>query len=84
MTKTIGAIYDGKTFCPDEPLDLKPDTHVTLTIQIQTDKRGPHTNGDSIEKFFGSIDLGYPTGLDNEEIDADLAREYGSNHEDED
>lgn len=29
----------------------------------------------------GSQDLGYPTGADNESIDADLAREYGSSHE---
>lgn len=28
----------------------------------------------------GSIS-GYPTGADNESIDADLAREYASNHE---
>lgn len=30
----------------------------------------------------GAVDLGYPTGLDNESIDADLADEYGSAHED--
>ena len=33
------------------------------------------------EQHFGEIDLGYSTGCDNDEIDADLAREYGSNHE---
>ncbi len=27
------------------------------------------------------VSLGYPTGIDNESIDADLAREYGSTHE---
>lgn len=26
------------------------------------------------------VHLGYATGLDNESIDADLAREYGDNH----
>ena len=30
----------------------------------------------------GAVDLGRPTGADNEGIDADLAREYGSSHED--
>lgn len=30
----------------------------------------------------GAVDLGRPTGADNESIDADLAREYGSGHED--
>jgi hypothetical protein len=30
----------------------------------------------------GAVDLGNPTGVNNEGIDADLAREYGSSHED--
>ena len=30
----------------------------------------------------GAVDLGKPTGAHNESIDADLAREYGSSHED--
>jgi len=29
----------------------------------------------------GSISLGYPTGIDNEGIDADLARAYASEYE---
>ena len=29
------------------------------------------------ERHFGSIDLGRPIGIDNEQIDADLAKEYG-------
>jgi hypothetical protein len=29
----------------------------------------------------GAIDLGYPTGTTNEEIDEDLAREYACSHE---
>jgi hypothetical protein len=33
------------------------------------------------ERHFGEVDLGAPTGLDNETIDADLAREYADNHE---
>src|SRR5687768_8641093 len=33
------------------------------------------------ERHFGAVDLGYPTGADNESIDADLAREYDNNHE---
>ncbi|MBI3823870.1 MAG: hypothetical protein HY289_14470 [Planctomycetes bacterium] len=31
--------------------------------------------------LFGSVDLGHPIGIDNEQIDADLAREYGDPHE---
>ena len=29
-----------------------------------------------------TVSLGYPTGIDNEGIDADLAREYGDDHRD--
>ena len=29
------------------------------------------------ERHFGAVDLGHPTGADNEGIDADLARAYG-------
>ena len=31
----------------------------------------------------GAVNLGHPTGADNERIDADLAREYSSTHEEE-
>ncbi len=34
-----------------------------------------------LERHFGEVDTGNPTGADNESIDADLAREYGDNHE---
>ncbi len=34
-------------------------------------------------RHIGAVSLGHPTGADNESIDADLAREYGSTHEDE-
>ena len=33
------------------------------------------------ERHFGEVDLGYATGVDNEQIDADLAREYANTHE---
>lgn len=33
------------------------------------------------ERHFGAIDLGSPTGIDNESIEADLAREYTNTHE---
>jgi hypothetical protein len=34
------------------------------------------------ERHFGAVNLGHPTGADNESIDADLARAYGDSHED--
>lgn len=33
------------------------------------------------ERHFGEIDLGYATGADNQQIDADLAKEYAATHE---
>ena len=36
---------------------------------------------EQFEQHFGEVDLGRPAGTDNASIDADLAREYASNHE---
>ena len=33
------------------------------------------------ENHFGAVDLGHPTGADNEGIDEDLARAYADTHE---
>jgi hypothetical protein len=33
------------------------------------------------ERHFGEVNLGHPTGADNESIDADLARAYAHSHE---
>lgn len=38
---------------------------------------------DRLMRHIGAQNLGYATGADNESIDADLAREYGSSHEEE-
>jgi hypothetical protein len=84
MTKTLGAVFDGKTFCPDEPVDLQPNTHVTITVEISVNGSANKGDGeDPLEKLFGSVSLGHPLGLDNEKIDEDLSLEYASNHENE-
>ena len=33
MTKSIEAVFDGVTLCPDEPLELPPNTRLRLTIE---------------------------------------------------
>ena len=33
MTKTLHAIYDGKVLRPEEPLDLRPNIRVRITIE---------------------------------------------------
>ncbi len=34
MLKTVHAIFDGKVLRPEEPLDLEPNTHVRIAIEI--------------------------------------------------
>lgn len=41
MTKTVGAVFDGETLRPDEPLDLPPNTRVRLTIESPTTSSTP-------------------------------------------
>ena len=50
----------------------------------QRQQLDPEANRQAEERFarwIGSVSLGHPTGADNESIDADLAREYASTHE---
>ena len=81
MTR-IEATFDSEALILDEPLDLKPHTRVRVTIEPSGAPQisGKASEG-SLRELFGSVDLGYPTGADNESIDADLAREYASTHE---
>ena len=38
MTKTLHAVYDGKVFRPEKPLDLKPNIRVLITIEASEGK----------------------------------------------
>lgn len=33
MKRTVTATFDGEALCPDEPLDLEPNTKVRITIE---------------------------------------------------
>lgn len=61
---------------------------VALIINDLTQQRAANgekkQGGKKLSDLFGSVSLGYPTGTDNESIDADLAREYANTHEHED
>jgi hypothetical protein len=52
----------------------------TRTTNLRAAQTGKSTN--SLPPWIGSVDIPDPKGLNNEQIDADLAEEYGSNHED--
>jgi hypothetical protein len=47
-------------------------------VQDEAEKQAAR---ERFERHFGEIDLGYPTGADNEGIDADLAREHAGSPE---
>ena len=56
------------------------------TAKEEMDNRTEEEKQAARERFrrhFGSVNLGHPIGIDNEQIDADLAREYDNTHEDE-
>ncbi len=81
--QTVEEIYAGsiRSLGEGEKLEL-----ATLILDDISQLKKARTNGGngSISELFGSVSLGHPTGADNESIDADLAREYMSKHEDED
>lgn len=55
------------------------------TAQLQTCAASAERRAADLTRLLqhaGAVDLGKPTGADNERIDADLAREYGSSHAD--
>jgi hypothetical protein len=77
MTRTLEATFDGEVLLLDEPLDLEPNTRVRVTIETcETTHISGKVSRRSLRELFGSVDLGNPTGADNESIDANLAREY--------
>ncbi len=57
-----------------------------LILEELTQTPNPHSNDTAadakqFESLIGAVSLGHPTGVDNEQIDADLASEYAATHE---
>lgn len=52
--------------------------HDGRSLRTEAEKQAAR---ERFERHFGEVDLGRPTGMDNESIDADLAKEYVSTHE---
>jgi hypothetical protein len=55
------------------------------TAQLQTCAASADRRAADLARLLqhaGAVDLGQPTGTNNDAIDADLAREYGSSHQD--
>lgn len=49
---------------------------IVLLEQALTGPAEAGTPPQSVEEYFGAVDLGRPTGVDNEQIDVDLVRSY--------
>lgn len=67
MEKTVGATYDGKVFRPDEPVDIKPNTKVTLNFVIKKKKK--------TGKPYAFLDYAMS-------VDLDLPEDYSTNLDD--
>ncbi|MBX3287870.1 MAG: hypothetical protein KF855_00870 [Acidobacteria bacterium] len=63
-----------------EPVNIKKKSRAIVIVEVE--KEAPESNGGSkdngadVSELFGSVSLGHPVGIDNEAIDADLAKEY--------
>jgi predicted transcriptional regulator len=73
---------------------LAPDMHTTVEKlavewvsryaakpQPKLTKEAQKAAWERLQRHMGAENLGYPTGASNEAIDADLAQEYGNDHE---
>jgi hypothetical protein len=83
MPSTIQEVYREQILPFDEKERLKLAALIINDISSKPKANGETKSTGGIRELFGSVSLGHPTGSDNESIDADLAREYGSTHEDE-
>ncbi|HMF11817.1 MAG TPA: antitoxin family protein [Gemmataceae bacterium] len=85
MSIVVDAVYENGVLKLSEPLPFNEHAPVRVTVEpaatgLAASSRRP-TDLAQILAHAGAVDLGKPTGADNESIDADLAREYGSCHE---
>lgn len=60
---------------------LAPHPGAATRLKSELTPEETRQASERLYKSFGAVNLGYPTGTDNESIDADLEREYGDNHE---
>jgi hypothetical protein len=51
-----------------------PEEEASLRLQRSVPRRNGERRAGALEELFGSVDLGYPVGINNEEIDRDIAR----------
>ena len=86
MSFTVDAVYEDGVLKLNEALPFKEHEAVRVTVEpASTDPASSSQRKADLARIMahaGAVDLGKPTGTDNESIDADLAHEYGSSHND--
>ena len=83
MQNNIQEVYREQILPLGEKERLKLAALIINDISNQTENDGEKKGAGGIRELFGSVSLGFATGLDNEKIDEDLGNEYGATHEDE-
>lgn len=73
-----------------EPIRLSKKTRAIVTLlEVDNVARKPLSEEEKrlaeerFARWIGAVNSGNPNSADNEQIDADLAREYGATHDDE-
>jgi len=69
MATVIKAIFDGKVFRPQEPVDLKPNTTYTIAIESEPTE-SPDSNGEHVLTALGR--LATDMGVTDLSIDHDV------------
>jgi predicted DNA-binding antitoxin AbrB/MazE fold protein len=60
MTQVLKAIYDGKVFRPEEPVNLKPDSEVQLLITTPDENKSPK-KGKSLLRSVAAMNMEGPS-----------------------
>ena len=55
MSKTLHVVFDGKVLRPEEPVDLKPNTHYVVTIEHE-EKLGIQNLWDVLGDLTGKVE----------------------------
>lgn len=79
MIQNIDAIYDHGVFRPKVPVNLPEGTEVSIPVPLAPSLMPVHNDARArFLSLLGSVDCGTPLGTNNDEIDRDLARQYGA------
>jgi predicted DNA-binding antitoxin AbrB/MazE fold protein len=76
---TVRAIFENGVFRPLDPVDLPEHSTVEFEPRPTSDAGDRQAARARLRRHV--VSLGRPTGIDNPQIDADLAREAGGSHD---